>query len=404
VTNHDELAAALGALRGEVRDLVPLPDAAGLRARATHQLRIRRAATAALAAAAVIAVVIGGNTLFRPAATPAPPVESPNPRPAPIAPTPPDHPIAGVDWPSATIDMPPREGCPDGPVTFQLVSDIYPVGAGPVGGGYPQASIDATGVAYADLDGQVVALLRATCDAAPGEDRIVDQHLLAIIWETDGSLLGLGWLDPPGTAILSYWAAGPRLLAEVSSVETDDGLGTTPGLAFAIALDGGTFDGWEQATEYPPVVPLDLDGHGPPVRPGTAVASGLSCPDVEMRFSSTIDVLEWPWMAPAAEASYALPSQDDGQLYLFDLDRTGERLLVIALSCLPLDGSPTYGLAVLERAGEGWQGISVLTRPGLQPSRWRIDGDRFMVEWRGSGVQQETAYQWTGTVFERINE
>jgi hypothetical protein len=403
--HHDELATALDALRGEVRDLVPVPDAAGLRARATHRLRVRRVTTAVVAAAAVTAIAVGGNTLLRPTAVPAPPAESTSQRPVPISPEPPDDPIAEVGWESATIDMPPREGCPDGPVTFQPVSDIHPTGIGPVGGAYPQVSIDANEVAYADLGGQVVAVLQATCDAAPSEDRVLDQLLLAVIRETGGSLRGVGWLDPPGTAILSYWVAGHRLVAEVYSVAPGDGLGTTPGLAFAIALDGGTFDGWEQAAEYPPVVPPDLDGPGAPVRPGGAVATGLDCPDQEIRFGNSIDVLEWPWLASTdTDASYGLPRHDDAQPYLFDLDRTGQRLLVLALSCLPLGGSPTHGLAVLERAGEGWQGIGVLTRRGLQPSRWWIDGDRFMVEWRGSGVQQETAYRWTGTLFDPISE
>jgi hypothetical protein len=413
VTNHDELAAALGALRGEVRDVVPVPDAAGVRARARHQLRVRRTATALVAAAAVVAIAVGGNALLRPTAAPAPPIDTPtpspepitpSPRPAPRTPEPIDDPIVDVDWATATITVPPWEVCPSGTFTFAPVSDSFPTLGPP--DSYPAFSLEPSRAVYGDLtgDGRAEAVLEAGC--VPSEEGWDGAHLwdlLAVARSDDGRLTGLGWVGPSAD---SFWIAdGQLLVAAVLINGPGDHYPAVPGLALSYRWDGERFTAWEPAPEYPPIVPLDPTDGGPPVRPRAAVASGLGCPDQVVQFASSIDTVEWPWLAPTGSgATYALPTDDGLQPYLFDLDRTGQRLLVIALSCLAPDGSSTDGLAVFERAGDGWQGISVLTRPGFQPSQWWTDGDRFLVVWRGSGVQQETAYRWTGTVFERIDE
>src|SRR5690606_39735649 len=175
-----------------------------------------------------------------------------------------------------------------------------------------------------------------------------------------------------------------------------------PGLVLSYRWDGTRFVGWEPAAEYPPVVPLDPAGVGPPVRP-RAVAAGLGCPDGELRFSQTEG---WGGTATAGGASFVIPTKTFQQ-HLFDLDHTGQRLLVTALACTGPDGWTREGLAVFERADAGWQGISVLPPPpglGLVESgSWAVDAEgAVVVSWTrpvGAGAVEPlpARYRWTGT-------
>src|SRR5690606_13245324 len=143
-------------------------------------------------------------------------------------------------------------------------------------------------------------------------------------------------------------------------------------------------------------------GAGPPVRPG-AVAAGLGCPDVELRF---LPHNGWDGTATAAGATFVIQTLPFQQ-YLFDLDHTGDRLLVVPMTCTGPDGWTREGLAVFERADAGWQGISVLPPPpglGLVDSgSWAVDADgAVVVSWTrpvGAGAVEPlpARYRWTGT-------
>jgi hypothetical protein len=421
-----ELTGALHRLREQVRDRVAAPPAAGLRTRASHRLRVRRLTTAGLAATAVIAVALGGNALLQPTAvppplppveppsppvtpTPAGPAVTPSPRPEPRPVVPVDDPIAEVAWRSATIMFPPEDGCPDGPIDFVAVSDIFPTALGPPDR-YPAIALDATRAAYGDLtgDGRLEAVLEARC-LSSGED-LASGHgarLLVVTRQDDGALTALGRVGPPGATFLSWWVDRGRLLinADPATAGAEHHFVPVPGLALSYRWDGTGFGDWEPAPEYPPVVPLDPEGTGAPVQPRAAVAAGLGCPDTELRFVPFGDGRSGDSLDPSG---YLVPG-GYGQQYLFDLDRTGARLLVVPLDCNRPDGTHLTGLAVFERAGDGWQGISVLLPPeGYGPAAWfEEEGGLLRVDWGAGDAEApeipSTMHRWTGTVLERVN-
>jgi hypothetical protein len=430
-----DLTAALHRLRGAVRARVTPPPAARLRARAMRQLRVRRTATALAAAAAVAALAVGGFQVVQltahqpvpPAETPSPtgapsptgsptppelPEVTPSPRPAPLAAEPLDDPITQVDWNGRiVIDIPPRDGCPSGPREFTGGSFGGPDGpfpgvllSVPVGGGQIGAYGDVTG------DGRAEALIDAKCFSSP--EGIASGHgwqLLAVARSDDGTLTGLGWVGPFNADIQSVWVAGGEVLmvGDPWTAGPEDHFPALPGLALSYRWDGSQFIGWEPAGAYPPIVPLDPAGTGPPVRP-RAVATALGCPDVELRFSR--EEHDWGGTATAAGRTFVIPARHHQQ-YLFDLDNTGERLLVTALACTDTDGWTREGLAIFERSGDGWQGISVLAPPPGYATAVVGPWDQpeygiLVVHWvvptpdGGSEEGFSTRYRWTGTVLE----
>ena len=448
----DDLTAALHRLRAAVRARTALPAPARLRARAIRAQRVRRTSAALLAVAAVVALAAGGAQVARltahqpvpPAGTPAPtgtpptgtpsptasplpppvPAVTPSPRPAPLPPQPPpDDPIARVDWYHATITLPDSDHCPTGTVGFApfgnnagepaaarvfadgKVLDISPGDPGSV-----------STWAYGDItgDGRLEAVMEARCFLSDDGTDHGSGHglqLLAVARAGDGTLTGLGWLGPRGAAIMSVWISGGRVLmvGDPWTVDPADHFPLLPGLVLSYRWDGARFAGWEPAAEYPPIVPLDPDRSPPPVRP-RAVAAGLGCPDDELRFVA--EPSGGLWTASASDAVYAVPV-GPSQQYLFDLDNTGQRLLVMAVACTGPDGWTREGLAVFERAGDGWRGISVLTPPAghgiVEAGRWEADRDGFRVDWArptgpGAWDLHPVRYRWTGTTFEPAGE
>lgn len=415
------LSRALHRLRRAVRDAVPVPSAIGLRARAARQQRVRRAGTVALAAAAVAAVVIGGDTLLDPVAgPPAPPAQSPtpsadpvpsptptpvptptitpDPRPAPQPLSPLDDPIVAVDWLTATITIPPRDGCPIGEITFAPVSAGAEIAGGPPDS-LPRLLLNPTLVEYGDLtgDGRAEAVLEATCTLAEqGGDH--GQQLLVVSRAADGSLTALDWVGPRGAYFGGWWVAEGRLLVSADPWVTapEDHFVPVPGLALTYTWDGTEFTGWEPAPEYPPLVPLDPAGQPPVVRPGK-VADWLGCGDEELRFVA--EPSGWGWTASSSGGTYAVSGQPL-QHYLFDLDLTGVRLLVMPLRCVRDGGGESEGLAVFELADGGWRGISVLLPPpGSQRSDWQQQGKGILVSWvRPDDVVESIRYEWTGSL------
>jgi hypothetical protein len=440
---RDELTDALRRLRGAVRDRILVPPAAMVRGRATRALRVRRTATALVAAAAVAAVSLGGAQLARltgqpvppPAATPTPtapaptaspvpppvPAVTPSPRPAPLPPAaPPDDPIAEVDWYRATITLPPSEYCPSGPVTFAPSDhEDHPATVALVNADGKSIWIwpeETATWAYGDItgDGRIEVIMEVECFLSADGSDLPTGHggeLMAVSRADDGTLTGLGRVGPRDAIIHSVWVSESRVLMDgerfVANPE-DDLPPAMPGLALNYRWDGSRFLGWEPAAEYPPIVPLDAGGSGPPVRP-RAVAAGLGCPDAELRF--TREEHDLGGTAVAAGATFVIPSTFQQQ-HLFDLDRTGGRLLVTALRCTAADGWSREGLAVFERAGPGWQGISVLTPPpglGLfDAGSWGNGPEGTLeVSWaRPTGVGEwevhPVRYRWSGTVLEPV--
>ena len=444
----DELTAALHRLRGAVRDQVPVPPAATLRARATQRQRVRRTATAVLVATAVAALAIGGAQAIglvagpplppaetptpapsatgpMPSASPSPsaspqppsvPAVTPSPRSAPLAPPePPDDPITRVDWHTAAMTLPTSEYCPSGPVRFAPWSP-----SGSESDESTIARVHADGKViwiieeglrgYGDVtgDGRLEVIVEVLCFlSADGTDLPSGHggHFLAVARADDGTLTGLGWVGPRSANIQAVWVSDGRVLmtGDPWTAGPDDYFPALPGLALSYRWDGARFVGWEPAAEYPPIVPLDPADAGSPVQP-RAVAAALGCPDGELRFSRS--ETEWGGAAAAGGATFMIPSRYQQQ-FLFDLDHTGQRLLVTALACTSPDGWTREGLAVFERAGDGWQGISVLTPPSgygvVEAGAWGLGDDgELRVDWsrQVGGGQWETdplSYRWTGT-------
>jgi hypothetical protein len=331
---------------------------------------------------------------------------------------PPDDPITRVDWFDAAVTLPDSEYCPAGRVQFAP----FDSGAGPprnarvhADGKVIDVLPDSASVAYGDVtgDGRIEVVLAVECFLSSTGTDFGSGHggwLLAVARADDGTLTGLGFLGPRSADIQEVWVADGRVLmvGDPWTANPDDHFPGLPGLVLSYRWDGSRFVGWEPAADFPPIVPLDPSGIGPPAGP-RAVAAGLGCPDVELRFSRTD--AEWGGTATAGDATFVIPSKIFQQ-HLFDLDNTGRRLLVTALACTGSDGWTREGLAVFERAGDGWQGISVLTPPPgldlIDAGGWGTDLDGgFYVSWarpsgEGEWEADEIEYRWTGTVFEAV--
>lgn len=430
MTEHrDDLDAALRRLRDTVRHRVPVPASAALRARAEHRVRVRRAATAVAAAAAVTAVAVGGSTLLRPAASPpVPPADSPtppasptpppdptappdrspgppSPRPTPLPVQPVDDPIAEVDWQAATITIPPRDGCPSGPVTLAPVADSYPDGIGPQDG-YPRIAIGPTGVGYGDItgDGRIEAVLSTTCLTGAADSGDGSDQLLVVARDPGGELRGIAWVGPRGAAYSGYWVSDGALYVAARPY-----LGETfpwaPGMAWRYRWTGDGFDGPVEAPEYPPIHPVDGAGTGPTVRLD-AVATGLGCPDRGLQFDPD-------GRARVGGVRYELyqPTAPSSGPHLVDLDGTGDRLVVAAIACIRDGGATTRGLAVFAHVEDGLRGIALLVPPGRQQVvGWRpelVPGSvaRLVVQLDpGNGGLREVTYRWTGTALVPIDD
>lgn len=408
---EDPLGTALRGLRDRITAGATAPPAASMRAHATRWRRVRRATAAGAVVAAVAAAAFGGVTLLQPTASPpVPPVEvppgpvTPSPRPSPRPVVPLDDPITAVEWEAATITFPPRDGCPSGEITFAPAQpSFHALGVPPEG--YPAIALSPP-AGYGDLtgDGRAEAVVLASC--VPTEAGFDGQHfsdLLIVTRDDTGTLTGLGWVPAEDAAFTSVWITGDgRLLTEL----VPEGTTFLPGRAASYQWDGERMIGGEPAPGYPTIVPLDADRLGPPVRLG-AVAGGLGCPDAELRFAR--EAPGWSGVADAGGARYSIPDRFEFiQKYLFDLDNTGEPLLVATLGCTREGGHAAAGLAVFERFGEGWRGISVVTSSdGQQPTGWRLEEDGlFAVRWPGPDEQTteiEARYRWTGTVLERVD-
>lgn len=438
---RDDLDIALAGLRETIHRGVSGPDAAALRARAQHQLRVRRITTAGVTTAVVLALALGGNALVQPTTSPpippaASPTETPlvapSPRPSPVPPEPLDDPIVEVDWRNATITIPPREGCPSGVITFGQDPEEHSADWAAFGpsDSYPRIVIDASLRPYGDLtgDGRAEAVLGATCVAGT-EDLGDGRRELMVVARTEaGGLQALGWVGRRGAVYHAYWVADGYLYTEAREPgsrepgsQVGEDVDAAPGAALRYRWDGAGFSDPELAPEYRPIVPVTDGGSAAPVRPTAAVASWFGCPDAELRFtfgepSFQGDLPVREYSATGGWATYVIT--DSASPYLLDLDRTGARLLVLPLACTGADGWTRHGLAVFEPAGDGWRGISVLlTRTVAETAAGPAYGDvpigwewtpegQLWVTWQAADedrVVAITPYEWTGTVLEQVD-
>ncbi len=415
---------ALHELRRAVHQAVPMPPAAQIRARVARRVRSRRTAAALAAAAAVAVLALGGAHLAGFTAAPPPPATTPSPspsptgepeptpspvppspRPAPRTPVVPDDPITRVDWHgTVTLELPEaRDGCPSGLLTFR--DGMH---GGPDGPGVALAVSDHP--PYGDVigDSRLETVVQALCFTSP--ESLGSGHgwqPLLVTPGDEGTLVGF-WVGPRGANIHDIWFDDGRVLmvGDPWTAGPEDHFPAVPGFVLAYAWDGTRFAGGQPAPDYPPIVWPDDTRRPAPVRPRAAVASALRCADDTLRFveepSGTL------WDASSSTGLYVIQSRTSQQ-YLFDLDRTGDRLLVTALACVsngPRKQDPetiVEGVAVFERAGEGWQGISVRMppRPGLRVAQWGQEGDDVMISWfdptRPDGDVFNIRYRWTGT-------
>lgn len=379
-----DLTRALHQLRTAVRQQVPVPAGTAVRQAAVRRRRARRFSVVALAAA-VAAIALGGAAVLQPAAAPRPVPPAGSPPPVPEASQAPPAPFTDVTWQAATIDMPPQEGCPGGPVRLRAYGDEVFTASGPADS-YPQVRFATDLAAYGDLtgDGQAEAVIGAYCAAGEEESYDGEGQLLAISRDPDGSLRGIGWVGPRGAVYHSAWIADGALYVEAHPW-LGDGFEWTPGVVLRYQWDGTEFGGHQWAPEYPPILPAGEAGQGPPVMLGP-VAGGLGCPDGTVRFGRD-------GTATVAGATYDLaqPTAPSGGPHLVDLNRTGDRLLILTVEC-----QDTWGLGVFARSSTGFEGVSVLVPPdrilswALEP---RFTGGRLRT-FDGSGGS--TVYQWTG--------
>lgn len=440
----EELAdRALNRLRDAITTGAVAPPAATLRTHARRWLRARQATAGGLAAVTVAAVALGGTAVWQPTAGP-PPAANPSGAPSPTAPA--DAPIDQLDWTTATITLPPEHGCPSGPVGFVPQEQFtvphstegrrweWATAMGPADG-FPAVALwlnQPPGFGDLTGDGRPEAVLRARC--FPTEDSVISgDALLVVTRQPDGTLAGLGWVGPPDdvrepywTSFLSYWVADGRLLVDAALL-ADPGTPRPdphpPGQALSYRWDGERLVDDGPAAEYPPLLPVGGEGAGPPVRLGP-VADGLGCPDAELRFTRdpTISLAAQPDLdfsgggaAPAGDDTYRFRPNHYRQ-HLFDLDGSGQRRLLVTIKCWRTDGVRVEGLAVFERAGDGWQGVSVLPSP-TEPGRhylvdWRPDGPDLVVSWTFDDSCAECdrervadqRYRWTGSELAPVDE
>jgi hypothetical protein len=421
---EDLANSALQRLRHTITTGAVPPPAAALRRHASRRVHARRAMAGGLAAIAVAAVALGGDLLERPTADP---------------PAATFDGIDQVDWTTATVDLPPSDGCPSGRVEFVPADEFeaprdevnrrrweYSDAIAPPAGFPAVALYPEMPPAYGDLtgDGEPEAVLWALCHPTLDD---VSERLLVVGNGPDGELTGLGWVAPPTdlpaevwVTFRAYWVTGDgRLLVDAAQhafpdPPPDGGLAYPPGYALSYRWDGQRLVDEGPAADYPPVLTEDGQTAGPPVRLGP-VADGLGCFDAELRFtlSATIELPRQPdldfsggGVAEAGGHTYRF-RPNHHRMDLFDLDGSGERKLLVTIECDRTAGGRVEGLAVFDPAGGGWQGVAVLPSP-TEPSQhylvdWRLDGQDLVVSWsyeRCPGCDHyraaEQRYRWTG--------
>jgi hypothetical protein len=366
--HESDVASALAGLRGAVREVVPVPSSGDVRARAEHQLRVRRVSTVLVAAAAVAAMAFGAAAVVRPSATPFEPAETPTPS-APVGPTSTprpslsvpawpattiDDPIADVDWANATIDVPANRDCPSGRLQF----------SGGNTAGWPRLTLGGSlgGPAYGDLNGdsRPEAILLGTCFLTSEDSGDGQGELLVITRSPNGTLTTLDWVGPRGGLYTSYWVANGRLFVDVQPQYGE--FAYSRGSARAYRWQGSAFV--EVNSGYPGLQPVGTQTLGPPIDLGAddgPVASALRCPGGTIRLEA----------GDRLGGGVGVSAEGDGVVYNFEQSVTGglthlvdlsgsggERHLLVEFTCY--DKSSSRDAAIVEGEGVRGHGLLVL--------------------------------------------
>jgi hypothetical protein len=400
--HESDVASALAGLRGAVREVVPVSSSGDVRARAEHQLRVRRVTTVLVAAAAVAAIAFGAAAVVRPSAAPIQPAETPTPS-APVGPTSTprpslsvpawpattiDDPIADVDWANATIDVPANRDCPSGRLRF---TDGDSAGAPKITLAVPPD----WPIAYGDLNGdsRPEAILEGLCLLSSEDSGDGQGQLLVITRGTGGTLAALDWVGPRGGLYESFWVVDGQLFVDVQPWHTD--WGYSLGEALAYRWDGGSFV--EANSGYAGTQPSASETQGPPIDLGPddgPIASALGCPGHTIRLEA----------GDRLGGGAGLSAEGDGVVYAFERGTPGplqhlvelsgaadERHLLAAITCY--DSSSSYekaiaeglgvrghGLLVLECLPDGFRAVDFLPVPShYRMSEWQFDRGRLTI-------------------------
>ncbi len=396
ISEHEhDVASALAGLRGAVREVVPVPPSGEVRARAEHQLRVRRVTTALVAAAAVAAMAFGAAAVVRPSAAPNQPGETPTPS-TPVGPTSTprpslsvpawpattiDDPIADVDWANATITVPANRDCPSGRLQF----------SGGNTAGWPRLTLGGTPespIAYGDLNGdsRPEAILEGLCRLSSEDSGDGQGQLLVITRSTGGTLTAMDWVGPRGGLYESLWVVDGQLFVDVQPWHTD--WGYSLGEALAYQWDGGSLV--EVNSGYAGMQPSGSQTQGPPIDLGPddgPIASALGCPGSTIRLEAGDRLGGGAGLSAEGDgAVYAFERGTPGPLqHLVDMSGTaGDRHLLAAITCY--DSSSSYEKAIAEDVGVRGHGLLVLEclPDGFRavdflpvPSRYRIGDWQF---------------------------
>jgi hypothetical protein len=415
MSEHD-VASALAGLRGAVRESVPVPPSAEVRARAEHQLRVRRTTTLLVAAAAVVAIVLGASAVIRPSAapiqpglpTPSAPTTTPSVRPSlsvpPYLATDINDPIADVDWANATIDVPANRDCPSGRLDF----------SGGKTAGWPRltfgGSLEAF-VAYGDLNGdsRPEAVLVGVCLLTSEDSGDGQGQLLVVTRSPGGTLLALDWVGPRGGLYNSFWVSDGRLFVDVYPQYGE--FAYSLGSARAYRWQGGAFG--EVTSDYPGLQPAGAEPRGPAIDLGPAdgpVATTLGCPGGPIRLGTGELVAENNDVVYNFEQS-----APGGGAQLVDLSGSGERHLLVTITCYDSStsrdvamvegvGVRGHGLLVLQSTADGYRAVDFLPLPsGYRISALQVGGGRLTINTFSLASGVEGAVQtwvWNGSYFQ----
>lgn len=423
--HESDVASALAGLRGAVREVVPVPSSGEVRARAEHQLRVRRTTTVLVAAAAVAALAFGAAAVVRPSAAPIPPGETPTPS-APAGPTNTprpslsvpawpattiDDPIANVNWANATITVPENPGCPSGRLRF----------TGGDSAGSPKITLAVPPewpIAYGDLNGdsRPEAILEGLCLLGSEDSGDGQGQLLVITRSTGGTLTALDWVGPRGGLYESFWVVDGQLFVDVQPWHSD--WGYSRGAALAYRWQGGSFV--EVKSGYPGIQPIGSETQGPPIELGAddgPVATALGCPGGTIRLEA----------GDRLGGGVGVSAEGDGVVYNFeqtvpgslehlvDLSGVGERHLLVAITCYDSSSSRDeaiaegvgvrgHGLLALECLPDGYLAVDLLRMPsGYLVGGWHVDRGRLTINTisvtTGSDGPAQT-WVWNGQYFQ----
>jgi hypothetical protein len=400
----------LRGLADAIRTDVAAPAPSGVRVQGDHRRRVRRASTALVAAASSLAIVFCGAYLARggalpftsAAATPTPSTSaaatptrsatgsSPRPThsvgPWPVAPA--VDPIARVDWSEATILLPAHPGCLSGDVRFR----------GRLAGDRPRVALDTDRIEYGDLtgDGRPEAVLGGAC-LASNEDSGDGQGQLLVVTRVGDRLVALGWVGPRGGLYPGFWVRDRALYADVHPMYAD--WRYRLGRIAAYRWRGSAFASVDVDAVLLPLTAATGPGPEVDLRP---VADAMGCPAATLQFGpdGTVD-------AAGARWDLQQPAAPDDLAHWVDLDGTGHRSLLVAITCDRPTGAPANWVTaavVLQRAGDGYRALDAVRPPDrMQLARWAYARGilTLSVAPVDGGLVLDQAYTWNGSYFQR---